>query len=156
MADPPASFSPAATYVELRPDGGGTAIPVTEDFWPSLISGRRKLAGYLVAEARLEGEMRHWEMHPAGEEFLLLLAGETDLLVETATGVQEVALRADRPAVLVPRGHWHRFRTPGQARLLFVTFGEGTLHRPSRTDPAIAGREREDALLTPGGAHKWS
>lgn len=134
MTDRAAPFSPADMHVELRPDGTGRAIPVTADFWPDLISGRLRLQGYLVMEGRLQGETAQWESHPEGEELLLLLEGATDLLLETADGVRVIPLRPERPAFLVPRGHWHRFRTPGQARLLFVTFGAGTEHRPVAAD----------------------
>ena len=33
-------------------------------------------------------------------------------------------------AIVVPRGVWHRAAVRKRGRLLFLTFGEGTQHKP--------------------------
>ncbi|MEQ8967608.1 MAG: hypothetical protein RID91_17475 [Azospirillaceae bacterium] len=128
-------FDPASTYVEVADGGRATAIPVDSGFWPSLMDGSRRIDGRLLAAFDLDGDMRHWERHPAGEELIVLVSGAVDLIVETPDGRHEtVALRAEAPAVLVPAGLWHRFVVHEPGRALFLTAGEGTEHRPA--DPA--------------------
>ena len=36
------------TYLELRDDGGVEEIPLTPEFWPDLMSGKRQVAGSAV------------------------------------------------------------------------------------------------------------
>ena len=49
--------------------------------------------------------------------------------MEVGPGERRVAL-ASGQACLVPRGVWHRVVVREPGRLLFVTYGEGTQHRP--------------------------
>ena len=41
-----------------------------------------------------------------------------------------IALRTAGVYLLVPRGTWHTARTGKPSTLLFITRGEGTLHKP--------------------------
>jgi mannose-6-phosphate isomerase-like protein (cupin superfamily) len=70
-----------------------------------------------------------WEMHPAGEEVLFMLAGE--LGVDYSDGLHSgtVSVEAGQ-GIVVPRGVWHRlvFRQPGL--LLALTAAHGTEARP--------------------------
>ena len=118
----------AATYIHLADGGAGEAVPVTADFWPQLMSGERRYPGRLVTAGDMTGDMTHWEMHPAGEELLIVLSGAATLLLDEPTGERSVRL-GQGEAYLVPRGIWHRFLARGPARVLFVTYGEGTEHR---------------------------
>jgi mannose-6-phosphate isomerase-like protein (cupin superfamily) len=51
-----------------------------------------------------------WERHPVGEELVHIIDGEGILDIETADGVQSVAVRAGTLAI-VPQGAWHRFHS---------------------------------------------
>ena len=117
-------------YVELRDGGAGAALDVTERFWPDLMSGRRQIEGRLVMASDVTEDAGHWERHPAGEELVVLLAGAVDFILDEPDGERTVALRESGEAVLVPPGIWHRFAVRQPGRLLFVTPGEGTTHRP--------------------------
>jgi len=44
-------------------------------------------------------------------------------------GVREVALNAGR-LLVIPRGVWHTAKMSGPARLLAITAGHGTQHKP--------------------------
>jgi len=68
-------------------------------------------------------------MHPNADEFVYLLSGSVELLLEQALGVKSVALQG-RGAVVVPRGIWHTAKVLAPSRMLFVTMGAGTEHRP--------------------------
>lgn len=69
-----------------------------------------------------------WEMHPAGEEVVICLAGEMTLHQELTTGVRTVVLRAG-DAVVNPAGVWHTADAHGPHTALFITVGLGTEQR---------------------------
>lgn len=122
------AFDPRAVYVLLRADGTADEVPVDADFWPAVMSGRRPLDGRLFAAFALDGDIDHWEMHPAGDELLMMISGSADVLFDGPAGVRRVPLAAGH-AVLVPRGTWHTFDVASLGTLLAITPGEGTAHR---------------------------
>jgi hypothetical protein len=69
-------------------------------------------------------------MHPHAEEFVYLLGGEIEFLQELASGIAATRI-SGRGAVLIPRGVWHTARVFAPSRMLFVTMGRGTQHRPA-------------------------
>lgn len=121
-------FDLSATYVDLKDGGVTTPIELTAGFWAELAAGDRRVDGRLMGVLPLTGDMAHWEMHPAGDEFLYLLSGAAEVVLEESDGERRIALRA-KTGCIVPKGAWHRFivHTPGE--LLFITAGEGTQHR---------------------------
>ncbi len=129
MVTEPAS-SLTETYLELREDGEVRRIPLTPDFWPDLISGKRRLDGLLIMASRLTEDMTHWERHPAGDEILLLLAGKATVVIEGTAGscVEEIEMNPGQ-ACIVPRGRWHRVKVAAAAEMVFMTPGKGTTHK---------------------------
>jgi mannose-6-phosphate isomerase-like protein (cupin superfamily) len=91
---------------------------------------RRFDAGWLITEFVCEDDWANWEMHPEADEFVYLLSGNVALVLELPTGTATIRL-SDRGAVVVPRGVWHTARVFATSRMLFVTRGAGTEHRPS-------------------------
>jgi mannose-6-phosphate isomerase-like protein (cupin superfamily) len=135
---PDAPFDLQRTYVFLEDGGRAPAIEVSEAFWHELMSGRPTSpdaalvangAGWLTAVYAMDRDTPSWEMHPAGDELLVLLSGAIDVVLDGRDGQRVVALTAGASCV-VPRGTWHRqiVRTP--ALELAVTYGKGTEHRP--------------------------
>jgi mannose-6-phosphate isomerase-like protein (cupin superfamily) len=61
-----------------------------------------------------------WERHPVGDELVHIIDGEGILDIETADGVQSVAMRAGTLAV-VPQGAWHRFRSAAGLTVMTAT-----------------------------------
>ena len=125
----PSAFDLVGTYVQLK--DGGDAEPVTVDasFWAQIQSRSALHHGRLIMAFELSDDMAHWEMHPAGDELLILQSGAVDVVLDQAGGEAVVPLDG-AAACIVPKGTWHRLkvRTPG--RLIFITPGEGTQHRP--------------------------
>jgi mannose-6-phosphate isomerase-like protein (cupin superfamily) len=100
------------------------------EFWDELRARRLRLDGRLVGCVHLEqGPLDHWERHPDGDEFLLLLSGAVTIVLEEATGRHAVPLKAGE-ACVVPKGVWHTFQIAEAGDLVFATAGEGTDHRP--------------------------
>ena len=72
----------------------------------------------------------NWEMHPAGEEVVVCLAGEMTVIQEGEDGsTSAVTLGAGQYAIN-PAGVWHTANVSGSATALFITAGQGTLGRP--------------------------
>lgn len=70
-----------------------------------------------------------WEIHPQGDEFVLLLSGDTGFVLHD--GTKEVGrVRIDQPGdyVMVPKGHWHTTSPHAPTSMLFVTPGDGTVN----------------------------
>jgi uncharacterized cupin superfamily protein len=86
--------------------------------------------GWLISEFVCAEDWSHWEMHPSGDEFVYLLSGEIELLLELPLGTSRTRI-SSRGAVVVPRGNWHTAKVFAPSRTLFVTRGAGTQHRPA-------------------------
>ncbi len=71
----------------------------------------------------------HWEMHPAGEEILVILSGSRVIHFEHPDGRRETLNARAGEAVIVPRGVWHKTEAPEGSRILFITYGRGTTHK---------------------------
>ena len=113
----------------LEPDGSGRARPVTADFYEALDRDYPSFAGHcLVQRYSFSEAWPTWEVHPAGDEFVMLLAGAADF-VFWRDGTEEI-MTVDTPGqfVVVPRGVWHTARPRGHADMVFMTPGEGTLN----------------------------
>lgn len=117
------------TYLELGDDGEVTEIELTPEFWPQVMSGERRLSGRLIMASQMTEDMGHWEMHPAGDEILALLSGKVSVVLEQDGDDQEIDLNAGEVFV-VPRGCWHRVKVCQAGEVVFMTAGEGTLHKP--------------------------
>jgi mannose-6-phosphate isomerase-like protein (cupin superfamily) len=85
--------------------------------------------GRLVAMHSFSASWTSWEMHPAGDEVVLCIAGEITLIQELpGGGVDRVVLQPGEYAVNPP-GVWHTADVTGQATALFITAGMGTENR---------------------------
>jgi len=124
-----AAFSPLTTYVHLKDLGSASVLAVDPaEFWKDPASRPELASGRLVTASRHEKDLPHWEMHPAGDELLVALSGEFEVLLQEGPASQAVPLAAGQ-SVLVPFGIWHRLRVKTPGEILFVTPGKGTQHR---------------------------
>ncbi|MDX1649004.1 MAG: cupin domain-containing protein [Myxococcota bacterium] len=138
MASEDEAFDPTATYVQLEDGPAATTVPVDGEFWARIAERADLHDGRLVCVFDVTATWAHWEMHPAGDELVLLLDGAIDLVLEETDGERVVPLR-DRRAFVVPRGVWHRAVVHRPGRVLHVTRGAGTRHRPLAADEADPG-----------------
>lgn len=123
------SFDLLDTYVHLADGPGAKRVEVTPDFWRNIGAREDLRGGRLVTAARFREDWPHWEMHPAGEELVLLVAGSLDLVLEDPSGARTTLPLRSRGAVLVPRGTWDWARVHEPSELWFITVGEETVHR---------------------------
>ena len=114
---------------------GATVVPqpaFTGMEWYEAYSARHAAdgaEGRLVSLYTFTESWDMWEMHPTGEELVVCLDGETTLHQELDGVTTTVKLRPG-DAVVNPAGAWHTADIDASARVLFITAGEGTQHRP--------------------------
>ena len=88
------------------------------------------------AEGRLVGlhafseDWTSWEMHPAGDELVVCIAGEMALIQELPGGKEARLVLAAGDYAINPPGVWHTADIAASATAIFVTCGMGTQSRP--------------------------
>ena len=132
------SFDLAKTYAYLEDGGEAPLVMSAERFWKEMMSGSPQSPdvvrvargdGWLVGKYQMIEDTRTWEMHPLGDELLVMLSGRMDLILEQEGKESVVELPAGK-ACLVPRGTWHRQVARAAGDYLGATYGKGTQHRP--------------------------
>lgn len=126
-------------YLLLDSDGTSALLPGGGEFWSQLMSGKpsdpgiRRLMGNkharLLAVLPLRADWTNWEMHPAGDEILYMLEGRSTFVLDLADGAKETTLSTGSMLV-VPQGIWHTATVNEPGRMLAITAGLGTQHRP--------------------------
>ena len=121
-----------STYLHVQDDGRTDAIEVSESFWGELASGAlphldhgRLMSAFTFAES-----WSVWERHPAGTELVMLLSGTATVVLEEQGHERSIELKEVGAYVLVPPNVWHTAKTSVPTKMLFLTSGAGTEHRP--------------------------
>ena len=123
-------FSLSSTYVVLGDNGDAIPVRVSDRFFEDLESKFGDFKGKrLISHFTFNKDWETWEMHPAGEEFVCLLSGQVDLILEQDGVENTVQLSTSGSYVLVPRGTWHTARVHTPSSMLFITSSEGTQNR---------------------------
>lgn len=124
-----ASFDLETTYLSLDGAGRVKTLPVGPNFWTT-IDSNPDIDANLMAVFRGEGDWDHWEMHPKGDEVLVLLEGSMRIALDRPEG-PEIVFMSPGTTLVVPAGVWHRGLDQQGVKLLALTYGEGTEHRPA-------------------------
>jgi mannose-6-phosphate isomerase-like protein (cupin superfamily) len=127
-----AAQDPMRSIVHFLDDGRGEVMPIDDRFWQMLGEGAYPALeqGRMLSAFSFDADWNSWERHPAGEELVMLLSGQADVVLDLPEGEQVIALRETGQFVLVPANTWHTARTTVATTMLFLTPGAGTDHRP--------------------------
>jgi len=119
------------TYVVMSPGHRAVGVEVSPTIYQELDQRFDGFKGHLlVAKFDFESDWPSWEIHPAGDEIVVLLSGRADMVLDRG-GNHEVSPLAQLGAfVIVPKGIWHTARISTPTSMLFVTPGEGTENKP--------------------------
>ena len=134
-------------YPHLAEGPAVMALAGGEASWAS-IEGRAELhRGRLVSCFEQDAGWTAWELHPAGDEVVMVLGGSctvylhpddgTAAPLDASDGATRSVPLADGRYVVVPKGTWHTMDVHVPGPLLAITWGQGTRHRP-RVDPGGA------------------
>ena len=116
-------------YLSLDGQGGLNRHPV-EGFWET-IDTNPDVLGTLVSAFVSEGDWTGWEMHPGGDEVLILLDGRMTMILDEAGASERRVEMTPGSTCIVPRGAWHRALVPQPSRFIANAYGAGTRHRPA-------------------------
>jgi mannose-6-phosphate isomerase-like protein (cupin superfamily) len=125
------------TWAVLTPGRDLATVDVTPDVYERLDERFGGFEGHvLIARHDFTGDWPTWEIHPDGDELVVLMHGRAELVLREGGGDRSVVLEAPGAFVRVPRGTWHTARIAEPTAMLFLTPGAGTVNAESPTDPA--------------------
>ena len=114
-------------FAVLKPDQSVQPATVTPTLFEELDT---TFAGFknhtLVAVFDFADDWPTWEIHPAGDEVVVLLSGRATMVLRTGSGDVTVDLEGAGSYLVVPRDTWHTARVSETTKMLFITPGEGT------------------------------
>jgi quercetin dioxygenase-like cupin family protein len=115
---------------------GSRAMPIEGFAWEPEVLGSYLTAvegdgaeGRMVMAFDDDASWTSWERHPAGDEVVVCLAGRITIIREVDGRPDPVPLGPGE-AMINPAGVWHTADIDGHARILTITPGVGTEHRP--------------------------
>jgi len=120
----------ASQFVIMKPTVHAAIKSVSPTFYQEIDTEFDGFKNHtLISQHSFDKDWDSWEMHPKGDEVVVLLSGAATfvLLINDEEHTLEVEKAGDY--VVVPKGTWHTARTSVPTTMLFVTPGEGTEHR---------------------------
>lgn len=119
-------------FVVLKPDLGMDQLPVGDDFYEKLDANYAGFAGHtLVSAHHFSESWGVWEIHPKGDELVILLTGRAEFVLKTKADDESLELTEAGAMVVVPANTWHTAIINEPTSMLFVTPGEGTQNETS-------------------------
>ena len=70
-----------------------------------------------------------WEIHPNGDEIVILLSGSVTFILQLGDREKSVFLDTMGSYVIVPKNVWHTAKINVTTKMLFITPGEGTQNK---------------------------
>ncbi|GJL81162.1 MAG: hypothetical protein DHS20C01_07960 [marine bacterium B5-7] len=121
------------TFAVLKPDLSVEPVVVSPTIYADLDANFDHFKSHvLVSTHEFDSDWGMWEKHPAGDEIVMLLSGSAQMVLETDSGSEVVKLDTPNTYTIIPRNTWHTARVSAPTRMLFITPGDGTEHRPLR------------------------
>lgn len=117
-------------FIVMSPDKRASTEPFDDGLYQRLDADYNGFAGHeLVSCHTFSEDWPSWEVHPKGDEIVMLLSGRVTFILEMHDGESVVELAEQGAYVIVPRGVWHPATVSQASTVLFITPGEGTQHR---------------------------
>jgi quercetin dioxygenase-like cupin family protein len=124
----PEVHSPNDVYLHL---GTGPEVglePVTDTFWTDIDDRSDLMSGRLVTGLSTAGDWSVWEMHPKGDEIIIVTAGSCRFHLDDGVEVTTSVVTAPE-YIVVPKGTWHTMDEIDAGHAVVITWGDGTTHR---------------------------
>lgn len=117
-------------FVVISPDKKASIEHADTELYERLDEHYNSFIGHeLISCYEFESDWSSWEVHPHGDEIVLLISGDVAFLLQTESGEIRINLREQGQYIVVPKGVWHTAKTKNKSKLLFITPGQGTQHR---------------------------
>lgn len=119
----------ASNFVVLDDELNASVVALTPDAYARLDAEFRDRAGrLLISSYAFAADWPTWEVHPAGDEFVILVSGDADLVLARDGDDEIIRMTEPGTFVIVPRNTWHTARIRKTSIMMFVTPGEGTVN----------------------------
>lgn len=119
----------ATNFVVLDDKFRADTVEVTPELYARLDEEYKEFAGHLlISSYAFDDDWPTWEVHPAGDEFVILVSGDVDLVLAKDGGDETVRMTEPGTFVIVPRDTWHTARVRKHSVMMFITPGEGTIN----------------------------
>lgn len=123
------AFQIAKNFVVVDDKLRADVVPVDDELYAKLDETYSDFAGHsLISFHSFDSDWPTWEVHPNGDEFVFLVSGRADLVLQQGDKEDVVALDEPGQFVIVPAGTWHTGRISEPTQMLFVTPGEGSVN----------------------------
>lgn len=104
-------------------------VPVSPSLYADLDANFHNFEScILVAEYTFDADWPSWEMHPAGDEILILVSGAAEIQLLQNGKIVPIIFDQIGTCLIVPRATWHTAKIKQSCRIVFMTPGEGTQH----------------------------
>jgi mannose-6-phosphate isomerase-like protein (cupin superfamily) len=120
------SFALTENCVHLAGDGRMRPVASRRRILPGLSDGSVLALSRVISPADVHYPV--WEMHPGGDELLLLTSGVLSVEVREDGAERIVPLRPEA-AFIVAAGVWHRLIVHQPSQLMAITPRHNTVHR---------------------------
>lgn len=119
----------ASNFVILSDEFKADTVEVTPDIYERLDEEYKDFAGHLLISSHaFDDDWPTWEVHPAGDEFVILVSGNADLVLASDDGDETIRLTEPGTFAIVPQNTWHTARVRCHSVMMFITPGEGTIN----------------------------
>jgi mannose-6-phosphate isomerase-like protein (cupin superfamily) len=116
-------------FVVLSPEKSVSIESLDSGLYSRLDANYNNFKGHaLISSYEFDEDWSNWEMHPNGDEIVILLSGSVTFVLRHREGEEFIDLESSGEYCVVPKGVWHTAKTRKKSRVLFVTPGEGTIH----------------------------
>ncbi|TYQ29019.1 cupin domain-containing protein [Pseudanabaena sp. UWO311] len=117
-------------FVVLSPDKKANTEHFNSGLYERLNAKYNGFAGHeLISCHEFTSDWTSWEVHPYGDEIVVLLSGTTTFLLKIEGDEVRVILSYLGQYVIVPKGVWHTAKTQDYVKLLFITPGQDTQNK---------------------------
>jgi hypothetical protein len=108
--------------VALEANGVVTTLDHRETMWIYSDYGVYGEVTRIVSQQQLTQDWTNWEMHPSGDEIVVLLDGDVEVQIEGVAGDRaSVVLDRQGSFVRISRGAWHIMNVRKPSRVILVT-----------------------------------
>ena len=119
----------ASNFVVLDDKFKASVVELTPDIYDRIDEEYSDFKGHLlISSYAFDSDWPTWEVHPAGDEFVILVSGDADLVLARDSGDETIRMTEPGTFVIVPRNTWHTARIRKTSIMMFVTPGEGTVN----------------------------
>ncbi|MDJ0832542.1 MAG: cupin domain-containing protein [Gammaproteobacteria bacterium] len=117
-------------FVVLSPDKTATIERFDSTLYARLDKDYNGCKGHeLISCYEFSQDWPTWEIHPHGDEIVILLSGKVRFVLQLEEGDKSIELVQPGSYVIVPRNIWHTAKTGVKTKMLFITPGEGTRNK---------------------------